>query len=1474
MPTFGAGSMRGPAASFEVNFVSFAGSKVVSLNSLVGHERMAKLAEIANAANPNGPTSLDSVAFMDAAVFQRGNRLPTFAEARDASLLIAGSDLPAEARVLFVSHRWLEHTSAGDKDTLGAEDDEPIVVSADTGDNLNFNLIRLYLEEALVRYTHVWMDACCIDAERLHGPGGTSQVDSSLLALLRSSALLVVPRVITNNERTFSDLKDMTSRAWVRLEVALAISAGCETVITCLCDRDVTYLTMPATGAVDKCMRIVADKFKCWPVVRRHWDRLWQPLELLSAANDVMGGEGRSRKRHAPMWLSRQVLALKGQNLGDFEAAGTPSLGRLLSCLGMCSHPTDKAAVVTLLLRGLAFLRGQLSKSVEDLEAVLNSALTEASLRPGGGGVIRKINSFSAKAAAAATAQSATGGLSVSAMWQLEKARSLREADRPTAAGDGPPQLGALAAGGPLVYAVDLRWAHMGPLDITRLRTMLPDAAAARWPQQRVSGGLLLDGNAVTGAAAAALLSADRFSHLGLGCTGLGDGGAVHAGRTLAAGLCKAIVSLDLSWCGIGAAGVMALSAACTGVGSLRMLKLDGNAVTNHGTERAGMRALAKAIAAGPLQCVSLCSAGLDVADALSLSTALSSNPPLSHLALGDNVLGAEGGAALARALTTNTALRALDLSFCSLGSDVALDGWDVRVQVRARSDSVTSELTTPRRPSSALLSTRVRKSSSVGTIAALLATPRRKSRLSSATVPATVMEAVAEVPATTAEPAPQQAANPVPLSKAGSSIAGRALTAATAATSRGSISHKGVLCNTTLKLLDVTGSTMGSGDAGPPRSDRCETGDLVILSEWTHDEQRTPTTGVSPADRASTSTLAASPCTPPKQQALLALQQQYQQQQQMHTRAINAAIQMLEHLAARAMAVDDPYGTEAADAATAAATKARGDWEHVSTTNGAGQSRSRSPSPKRTRAPGRTPELARLLEQMGRALATLGDLRNARVYLQRALAIREDALGPRSPETAAYLLRLSVLQAGTFDTPRAAEVTLKRCLAASEEFFGAVAAAARHQGGKGFRGNKAGVAAAQAPRTLSVYPAALSSLGLLLMDQDRLEEAKGFLSRALDADRALYGRDHPEVAEDLTNLAYLICCLEGAVPANKGGMTLAEKFLRRALEVFEAARRQGRCNAATLANAVNNVAAAVRTRGALDEAAQLYRRALLLRTSTAGPFSPSVVPTLVALASTLTQDATQQLQAKLDEFRRQQVEDALELRRQMDGSTHHKRTPEQEAEERAAVEKALLDAKDRVEEQLEQVARDLVAEVSAIGSRLHEARDRYGTAVVIVEKQGGRQHPMMLDLLSPLASVLFMLDEVEEAIQVEWDAAELLEDTEGPESLPYLKAMVWIGWGLMRLEDPTQARNMLDEALGPLTAYRDEAAATQDGSWKESDIRELDSLVSRGERALAKAKQWALTPYAGDPVAGTPVSLSRKGSMRSITGKLMKWSK
>jgi tetratricopeptide (TPR) repeat protein len=219
-------------------------------------------------------------------------------------------------------------------------------------------------------------------------------------------------------------------------------------------------------------------------------------------------------------------------------------------------------------------------------------------------------------------------------------------------------------------------------------------------------------------------------------------------------------------------------------------------------------------------------------------------------------------------------------------------------------------------------------------------------------------------------------------------------------------------------------------------------------------------------------------------------------------------------------------------------------------------------------------PNAATPLEHVGTALITVNDLTTARYHLLESVAIRENLLGPCSPETAAYLLRLSSLQNTVFNLPRAAEATLKRCLLASEEFFRIIADTRE---GCGIRGQRGGVSA-QAPRTLAVYPAALSSIGLLLMDADRLLEAKGYLGKALEADRALYGRDHPEVAGDLTNLAVLFCSLEG-----KGG-ALTEKFLRRSLEVFEAARRQGRCNASTLADAVNNVAAAVRLRGQFEE--------------------------------------------------------------------------------------------------------------------------------------------------------------------------------------------------------------------------------------------------------------------------------------------------
>jgi hypothetical protein len=54
-------------------------------------------------------------------------------------------------------------------------------------------------------------------------------------------------------------------------------------------NREVAYVTLPSSGAIDKYVKSVAVKFGCWSAVRRYWDRLWQPNELIGAAYTVLG---------------------------------------------------------------------------------------------------------------------------------------------------------------------------------------------------------------------------------------------------------------------------------------------------------------------------------------------------------------------------------------------------------------------------------------------------------------------------------------------------------------------------------------------------------------------------------------------------------------------------------------------------------------------------------------------------------------------------------------------------------------------------------------------------------------------------------------------------------------------------------------------------------------------------------------------------------------------------------------------------------------------------------------------------------------------------------------------------------------------------------------------------------------------------------------------------------------------------------
>ncbi len=70
-----------------------------------------------------------------------------------------------------------------------------------------------------------------------------------------------------------------------------------------------------------------------------------------------------------------------------------------------------------------------------------------------------------------------------------------------------------------------------------------------------------------------------------------------------------------------------------------------------------------------------------------------------------------------------------------------------------------------------------------------------------------------------------------------------------------------------------------------------------------------------------------------------------------------------------------------------------------------------------------------------------------------------------------------------------------------------------------------------------------LNNLAQLLKATNRLGEAEPLMRRALEIDEASYGKDHPEVATDLNNLAQLLQA------ANRLGE--AEPLMRRVIQIF-----------------------------------------------------------------------------------------------------------------------------------------------------------------------------------------------------------------------------------------------------------------------------------------------------------------------------------
>jgi tetratricopeptide (TPR) repeat protein len=236
-----------------------------------------------------------------------------------------------------------------------------------------------------------------------------------------------------------------------------------------------------------------------------------------------------------------------------------------------------------------------------------------------------------------------------------------------------------------------------------------------------------------------------------------------------------------------------------------------------------------------------------------------------------------------------------------------------------------------------------------------------------------------------------------------------------------------------------------------------------------------------------------------------------------------------------------------------------------------------------------------------------------------RALAIREKALGPDHPDVATSLNTLAELyrEQGRYAD---AEPLYQRALAISEKARGP-----DHPDVATLLNNLAELYRAQVRyadaepldrRALAIWEKArgpdhpdvavsLNNLALLYDDQGRYADAEPLYRRALAIWEKVLGPDHPNVAKIVGNLASLY--------RNQGRYTDAEPLDRRSVAIYEKALGP---NHPYVATGLSNLADLYTLQGRYADAEPLYRRALAIWEKALGPDHPNVAKAVGNLAS------------------------------------------------------------------------------------------------------------------------------------------------------------------------------------------------------------------------------------------------------------------
>jgi tetratricopeptide (TPR) repeat protein len=266
----------------------------------------------------------------------------------------------------------------------------------------------------------------------------------------------------------------------------------------------------------------------------------------------------------------------------------------------------------------------------------------------------------------------------------------------------------------------------------------------------------------------------------------------------------------------------------------------------------------------------------------------------------------------------------------------------------------------------------------------------------------------------------------------------------------------------------------------------------------------------------------------------------------------------------------------------------------------------------------GRPETSARVMNGSGEYLYFRGRYAEARLLCERALAIREEVLGPHNLDVAESLNNLAALDVVT-DRLAQARPLLERALAIWERTLGTKdpgfavilhnladfhLGQGRYAEAQSLLERAVAIAETALGPDHSIVASALNLLAKLYRQQGRYAEAQGLAERVLAIREGTLGPDHPDVAQTLNNLARI--CLQ------LGRYAQALPLAQRALAIREKAFGPDHPG---VAHSLSTLAELHRQQQRFAEARRLHERALAIREKVLGPDHVDVAESLASLA-------------------------------------------------------------------------------------------------------------------------------------------------------------------------------------------------------------------------------------------------------------------